>query len=506
MLRCAESNRERQTSQLVCSVRLVFAIVAVVVSGWCDAQEPEPIPAGKKPVAERPNIILIMADDLGWSDTGFQGNRTIHTPRLDELASRGMIFRRFYAASPVCSPTRGSCLTGRHPDRYRIPTANAGHLPAEEVTLAERLRDVGYVTGHFGKWHLGTMSPEYSGKGASRKPAENFMTPGMAGFDEWFSTEYAVATWDPYLPANAHGKFDPRSLYWENGTPIIDGISRGLVGCDSRIIVDRAIPFIRNAAKRNQPFFATIWFHAPHRPVIGGPEYLARYGGFPENQQHYFAVVTAMDHEVGRLVDQLRELKIDRTTMIWFCSDNGPEGNPGPTGRSQGSADPLRGRKRSLYEGGIRVPAFVVWPEYVAAGSETDVPAVTSDYLPTIMSLLGQTATGASGRPLDGMALDGVLKKGQLRRDHPICFRFGEASAVVDDRFKVVHHTRTVRHRSDNGKTPVAEWELYDLANDVGETTNVAERFPDEVQRLRTHLERWRNSVEESARDLTDER
>ena len=161
--------------------------------------------------ADKPNVILMMADDMGWGDTGYNGNRVIKTPNLDRMSREGIRFDRFYAGSSVCSPTRGSCLTGRHPYRYGVHTANQGHLRDEEICLAELLKEHGYATGHFGKWHLGTLTPDYSGKGPGRKPRENYSTPGMNGFDEWFSTEFAIATWDPYDPANSHlgnGRYD----------------------------------------------------------------------------------------------------------------------------------------------------------------------------------------------------------------------------------------------------------------------------------------------------------
>ena len=141
-------------------------------------------------IPENPNVILCMADDMGWGDAGYNGHPEIHTPYLDEMAAKGVVFERFYAGASVCSPTRGSCLTGRNPFRYGIYTANRGHLKQEEISLAEIFKQHGYSTGHFGKWHLGTLSADFSGKGPQRHPERNYMTPGMAGFDEWFSTEW----------------------------------------------------------------------------------------------------------------------------------------------------------------------------------------------------------------------------------------------------------------------------------------------------------------------------
>jgi arylsulfatase A-like enzyme len=250
-------------------------------------------------LAARPNIILCMADDMGWGDPGFNGNPIIKTPNLDAMAAAGLRLKRFYSAAPVCSPTRGSCLTGRHPYRYGIFFANVGHLRKEEVTLAEALKTQGYTTGHFGKWHLGTLTPDYSGKGARRKPRANYMTPAMSGFDEWFSTEFAVATWDPYDPAVFHGKkYDVRSLYWHNG----NNVTEKLEGDDSKIIMDRVLPFVRKAAKQKKPFFAVVWFHAPHAPVVAGPEYRKMYSRYSEDEQHYYGCITALDDQVGSVL------------------------------------------------------------------------------------------------------------------------------------------------------------------------------------------------------------
>lgn len=482
---------------LIVTVWRIALIVTVSVGGFMFA----PTAVGGEDRGGRigPNIVLMMADDLGWGDTGFNGHPVIKTPSLDEMAANGLVFRRFYAGSAVCSPTRGSCLTGRHPDRYGIPTANAGHLRPDEVSLAEVLGGVGYRTGHFGKWHLGTLSPEFSGKGKGRSPEKNHMTPGMAGFDEWFSTEYAVATWDPYDPAHVHDSRDPRALYWLNGSNIVDGEARGLTGDDSRIVMDRAIPFIEAAARGGEPFLAVIWFHTPHLPVIGGPEYRAMYSGQSDDEKHYFAVITALDEQVGRLRNRLRSLGVADETMIWFCSDNGPEGNPGPVGRSQGTAGPFRGRKRSLYEGGIRVPAILDWPEKVRGARTTDFPAVTSDYVPTILDSLGRPTSGSPKRPLDGISLVPLIEGRMSERPVPIAFRFGTQAALCDNRFKLVQNEGGSRPRSDNGTAPFAQWELYDLIADPCETNNVANRHPVVVDRMRATLSTWRESCKVEA-------
>jgi arylsulfatase A-like enzyme len=440
---------------------------------------------------QRPNIVLLMADDLGWGDPGFNGGTVIGTPNLDAMASAGLKFNRFYSAAPVCSPTRGSCLTGRHPFRYGVRFANGGHMKPEEITLPEILSEAGYATGHFGKWHLGTMTPEYSGQTA-REPEKHYATPGMNGFSEWFSTEFAVGTWDPYAVESLHpvlkGVVDTRALYWQNG----ENLQEPLTGDDSRIIMDKAIPFIEGAVAAERPFLSVIWFHAPHAPVVGGPEYRARYAEHPEEARHYYAAVAALDEQVGRLRARLRELKVAENTMVFFCSDNGPEGD-GPDERYMGSAGQFRGRKRSLFEGGVRVPGLLEWPGHVKAGSVSDYPAVTSDYLPTVLEVLGISLPDA--RPLDGISLLPVIRGELQERSAPIAFetlgkagsvetRESPATALIDNRYKLLTDF------SEGG----GEELLFDLRGDPGETNNLAASAPERVAAMKATLAAWRAS------------
>ena len=438
----------------------------------------------KSTETEKPNIILCMADDMGWGDPGFNGNKIIKTGNLDTMAKAGMRFSRFYSGAPVCSPTRGSCLTGRHPYRYGIFSANTGHILKKEITLAEALKTQGYTTGHFGKWHLGTLLPDYSGKGPGRKPEKNYMTPAMCGFDEWFSTEYAVATWDPYNPVLFHGKkkeYDVRALYWHNGK----NITEGLKGDDSKIIMDKAVPFIQKAVKDKKPFLAVIWFHAPHAPVVGGPKYRRIYSQYSEDEQHYYGCINALDEQVGRPRAQLRELGIADNTMLWFCSDNGPEGKDGQKGRYRGSAGPFRGRKRSLLEGGVRVPGLLEWPARIKAGWTTDIPCSTSDYFPTVMDILGFKMKGQP-EPVDGVSLLPLINGKMQRRPMPIGFESARQLSLTDNRYKI--------YSSDKGKT----YMLFDLLEDPGETYDLATKKPQVLQSMKKMLIKWRKSCQDS--------
>lgn len=441
---------------------------------------------------ERPNIVLMMADDLGWGDTAYNGHPHLQTPHLDAMARDGLRFERFYSGAPVCSPTRGSCLTGRHPFRYGVFSANVGHLPAEEVTLAELLRKLGYATGHFGKWHLGTLTKtvKESNRGGPRGVA-HYSPPWDNGFDVCFSSEAKVPTWDPMLKRQGAGgtwwdAVDDEADAVPYGTNYWTGdgqrVTENLRGDDSRIIMDRALPFVRDAVAGDKPFFAVIWFHAPHLPVVAGPKYTAMYPGVDKHTQHYWGCITALDEQVGRLRAELRELGVERNTLLWFASDNGPEGGDKDPGTTKG----LRGRKRSLFEGGVRVPGLCVWPARVKAGSETSIPASTCDYLPTILELLGIEQQDA--RPLDGVSLLTLLSGDMRERPRPIPFESAGQLALTGNRFKLIHQPQ----RGAGGEE--LNFMLFDLTADPGETADVAKEHAEVVARMKSMLLDWRES------------
>lgn len=464
-----------------------YVSAAIIMAFVCGA-------FGMARAAERkPNVILLMADDMGYGDPGFNGNAIIHTPHLDAMAKDGLRFTRFYDASPVCSPTRGSCVTGRHPYRYGIYWANVGHMKPPEITLAELLRRVGYTTGHFGKWHLGTLTKTvHDANRGGPRDTKDYSPPQLNGFDVCFSTESKVPTWDPMLePVHRKSKkltwdclrdgeasrpFGTR--YWnEKGEMIKDN----LTGDDSRVIMDRVIPFVEGAVKRKQPFFAVVWFHAPHLPVVAGPEYAKMYEKYDLYQRNYYGCITAMDDQVGRLRDKLKQLGVTDDTMIFFCSDNGPEGQ---AGSDPGTAGPYRGRKRSLYEGGVRVPGLWLWPGHVKPGTVTDYMASTSDYLPTILDAIGDKYP--DDRPLDGISLMPMLEGKITRRPAPICFESRKDRAITSRQYKLLSH--------NNGKT----YELYDLLADPAEQHDIAAAHADIVDRMSKPLDAWIASVQHS--------
>ena len=457
-------------------------------------------------MANHPNIVLLMCDDLGYGDVGFNGNEVIRTPHLDALAGESLRFTRFYAGGPVCSPTRGTCLTGRHYSRYGITHANQGRLPTQEVTLAGVCKQSGYRTGHFGKWHLGTLTRDQadSNRGGPEHP-EEFSPPWLHGFDVCFSTEAKVPTWNPMENPDELRDGTPRwgppgepfgTAYWDQtGSRVTDGLD----GDDSRAIVDRAEPFIRDAAAADEPFLAVVWFHAPHTPVVAGPEYRAMYADRCADEQHYYGCVTAMDEQIGRVRRVLGELGIADDTILWFCSDNGPEGGEdlARNGRCRGQTGGLRGRKRSLFEGGVGVPALCRWPGVTRGRAVTDVPCSTLDYLPTLSRHLGFAIP--DGRPIDGADIRPILAGASEERPTPLPYRFLEREAAMygsptfawmDGPWKFLTNLSADGH----------EDLLFHLGEDRGETTNRAGDQPQRVQRYRAEVKVFMDSCRASHR------
>ncbi len=435
-----------------------------------------------------PNIILCMADDMGWGDTGYNGHPKIKTPTLDEMSRTALRFDRWYAGAPVCSPTRGSCITGRHPYRYGIFFANVGHMKKQEITIAEALKPQGYTTGHFGKWHLGTLTTKIkdSNRGGPRHKKE-YSPPWKNGFDCCFSTEAKVPTFNPMINPKNGKPFGTH--YWTGPNQMVPPDK--LKGDDSKLIMDRALDFIQHATSTNQPFLAVIWFHSPHRPAVADAKHKNLYKDCTPIEQNYFGCITAMDEQISRLRTELRRLNIADNTMLWFCSDNGPEGpslQKGP-----GSAGPFRGRKRSLHEGGIRVPGLLEWPAVIKKNCITKTTCSTLDYYPTTLALLGYHYKGQP-EPIDGINLLPLIKGAvnsqkpdniyTPQRPVPICFESKKQLCIIGNRYKMYSYNK--------GKT----FEMYDLLNDIHEDHNIASQHPQLTNKMKTKLLEWKHSCE----------
>ena len=441
-----------------------------------------------------PNMVFLMTDDQGWGDVGYNGHPKIKTPHLDDMAKTGMRFDRFYAGGSVCSPTRASCMTGRSNWRVSIndpSRADEEHLPQEEITLPEALKEKGYATGHFGKWHLGGFDEKMA------KGPVHVMPPWKAGFDECFSTFNVLVTHDPYAKIGKHGI---EGLYWHNGRniPFEEGQKDPtLRGDDAAIVMNKAIPFIREQAKAKKPFLAVIWFHNVHTPLGKNPELMKQYADCSVKEQIYFSNITAVDTQVGALRKALRELGIADNTMVWFTSDNGPnlkEKKDVMYGEAQdgkftytplGSTGAYRGWKRYLYEGGILMPGILEWQGRIKKPFSTDIPAVTSDYFPTSLAAAGIPLP--DDREYDGINLLPLIDR-KMKERKGIGFHCRGMDAWIEKKYKII--------RISSKKEQKNPWELYDLLKDPYEENDLAKKFPGMVERMNQEFTVWATSVQ----------
>ena len=411
--------------------------------------------APEQPADPRPNFVLVMADDMGWGQTGYYNHPVLNTPELDAMAAAGLRFDRFYAGAPNCSPTRATVMTGRTNDRTGVEDHGFA-LRRQERTIARALDEAGYATGHFGKWHLNGLR----GPGVPIL-AEDAHNPGVFGFDRWLSVTNFFER-DPLMSR--------------------DGLFVQEEGDSSEVIVDEALRFIRRQVEQSNPFFAVIWYGTPHSPWIASEEDRAAFASLDENSQHHYGELAAMDRSIGTLRAGLRELQVERKTLLWFTSDNGglPRIEPETVGG-------LRGFKGSLYEGGIRVPAIIEWPEGIAGARITEFPAATMDIFPTISAIAGLPVEVAL-QPQDGIDLQALFESEQGRREKPIGFRHTGRIALIDNDLKIV------RNESDS-----ESYEVFDLAADPKETVDISAERPSDSARLREAVEAWNTSVEASA-------
>jgi arylsulfatase A-like enzyme len=402
--------------------------------------------------ADRPNIVLVMADDQGWGQVGYIGHPVLKTPQLDAMAAAGIRFNRFYAAGPVCSPTRASVLTGRTHNRTGVPS-HGHNLCLQEKTLPQALKRAGYATGHFGKWHLNGVRG--AGVPILKDDANH---PGRYGFDEWLSASNYFDR-DPLLSRN--GRFEE------------------FTGDSSVIVVAEALRFMKRQQAADKPFLAVIWYGSPHNPQKAVDQDRA---GLPEGTLgHHLGEIVGIDRSIGHLRKGLRELGIERDTLVWYCSDNGGlDLDPDAVGN-------LQGHKGSLFEGGIRVPGIIEWPGRVAP-AVTDFPASTMDILPTIVDLLRLPAESQLS-VRDGESIAELLRGKTPQRAHPIPFRFQKSAALIDGDYKLLGAPR------DGG----GQWRLYDLKQDPGETRDLSRKLPERFAEMMRAARSMLDSVEASA-------
>lgn len=458
--------------------------------------------------ADKPNIVLVMADDQGWGDMAYNGHRVLRTPNFDKAAATGLRFDRFYAAAPVCSPTRASVMTGRHPNRMGVFKWGYPMRP-QETTVAEALKSAGYTTAHFGKWHLGSVR--------SASPAN----PGRNGFDEWLS---------------APNFFDNNAILSRRGKAV------QTQGESSIVTVDAALEWMGQKAKGEQPFLAVVWFGSPHGPHRAAQRDRDLYQDLSPQLQNFYGEITGMDRAFGKLRDAIGKMGIRDNTILWYCSDNGAL-NVGSTGGH-------RGKKGSVYEGGLLVPAILEWPARIPRPRTTDVRCNTCDIYPTLLEIVG--AKIDKQPVVDGVSLVPLIDGRLEQRPRPMGFwdysapgistpsakwmgellkaqqqgndlephvssqnagkltkkysldKFPGHAAWISGDWKL-HRIEPGKGRgkgkkkkgksSGKGQGRAVRWELYNLAEDRKETSNVAAQHPDRVQQMKSQLNAWLKSV-----------
>jgi arylsulfatase A-like enzyme len=445
----------------------------------------------------KPNIILVMSDDQGWGDIGYNGHPFVETPATDAMAKDSFIFDRFYAGAPVCSPTRASVMTGRNPIRAKV-TNHGRYMRPQERTIAESLKAAGYTTGIFGKLHIGSGQPDTP------------CNPSGMGFDEWVIGLNFFDN-DPYLSRN--------------------GIVEQRKGKGTVIAMDEAISFLEKHKDGGSPMFSVVWFPSPHDPHVEVPDGPSLYDG--EKHAGYYREITLLDQQLGRLRAKLRDMGIADNTILWFCSDNGGLFHETAGGREQ---------KGSIYEGGLRVPGIIEWPARKLKG-RTAVPVSTCDMYPTLMAMAGVKMD--SPYPLDGVDVSGIIAGTEKARPNPIGFwhQFQDGQSTRSDQIlKAIMEKQQAgaplphdppRMRKDVDEFPQfpedtakghAAWndwpwklhringrkyELYNLAEDPEETTDRSQN-PEQKERLARmtgELNTWMVSVVRSinGKDYADE-
>ncbi|MBI1760945.1 MAG: sulfatase-like hydrolase/transferase [Acidobacteria bacterium] len=413
-----------------------------------------------------PNIVILLADDLGYGDLGCYGHPQIRTPYLDILAKEGLRLTSYYSGAPVCSPSRAALLTGRIPQRDGIgdwiPENSGIFLPKETATLAKELQRANYATAMMGKWHLNS-------KMDGSEP-----TPGEHGFQYWFATQN-----------NALPTHENPVNFFRNGQPV-----GPLKGYSSTLIVDEALEWLKQR-KADQPFFLYVPFHAPHELVASASTFFLEYAkGRSADEAQYFGNVAQLDYEIGRLLQMLDQLKVAENTLVIFASDNGPETlNRYKTAtRSYGTAGQLngkklRGMKLHLYEGGLRVPAILRWPAVIKPGRVSDAPVSAMDVMPTLRALVGLSEPEL---PLDGESIAALLQSEKHLRQRPIYWQYDQAIKSQTDKF-----LPKMALRAGDFKLLVASdfktVELYNVKLDPAETNELSAR---ELPRVRDMVEK----------------
>jgi len=399
---------------------------------------------------KKPNIVVVVADDMGWGDSATYGNELIQTPNMDKLAAQGVKLTQCYSACGVCSPSRSAILTGRTPYRngvWRHLSGNGpSHLRASEITYPELLKEVGYETCHVGKWHL--LSKQQFNQSEYPQPDDH-------GYDYWMATHN-----------NASPSHKNPNNFVRNGEPVGE-----LEGYSAQLVAGEAVHWLKDLHDPKKPFALTVWFHEPHSPIATDSRFQSLYKGH-ENSK-YMGNITQLDHALGMVMDALDEQGLSENTLLFFTSDNGPV--PAYGGTSGG----LRGNKRSDYEGGVRVPGLARWPGHIEPGSTSDVPVIGTDVFATVLDITGIPLP--TDRTIDGVSMIPALSGKQVERKIPMFWRTHVSSpndrvAMRIGDWKIV------------GDETLTKFQLFEVQKDWQEKNDLAAKMPEKTEEMKNIL------------------
>jgi arylsulfatase A-like enzyme len=444
--------------------------------------------AGTRESSPRPNIVFILADDLGWADLGCYGSDLHETPNIDRLARQGMRFTDAYAAAPVCSPTRASIMTGKYPARLHmtiwyessanpprnrklIPPVTQGNMPHEQVTIAEVLKEAGYFTAHVGKWHLGDAA-HY---------------PQTQGFDVNIGGTFWGAPKSFFYPYSGPSRWGGEYRY----VPHLEFGAEGEYLTDR--LTDEALRIMDKI--KGKPLFLNLCYHTVHTPIEGKTELVEYYrmkvkSGMNHQNYEYAAMVHSLDENVGRVLNKINELGIADNTIVVFFSDNGGYINKFNQ-KVVTNNYPLRCGKGSLYEGGVRDPLIICWPGVTKAGGVCSEPVSSIDFYPTFLGMTSLAGDSKHNSDMDGQSLVPLLKNPAAKLERQALYwhyphyypTTAPVSAIRQGKWKLLEYFE------DN------HIELYDLSNDIGEQNNLAEKMPEKAEELGKRLAAWRKTV-----------
>lgn len=397
-----------------------------------------------------PNIVVVMADDMGWGDSGTYGHELIQTPNMDKLAAEGVKFTQCYSACGVCSPSRSAILTGRTPYRNGVWRHLSGnheaHLRASEITYPELLKGIGYETCHVGKWHLLSL-PQFNNP--------EYPQPGDHGYDYWM-----------YSQNNAIPSHKNPNNFFRNGEAVGE-----LEGYSAPLVADEAVHWLKDIHDRTKPFALSVWFHEPHKPIATDIKFSDLYKGHKNST--YMGNISQMDYALGQVMAVLEEIGATENTLIFFTSDNGPVKSSG------GTTGGLRGGKRSDHEGGIRVPGLARWPGHIEPGTISDVPVVGTDIFATVLDMVGLPLP--TDRTIDGVSMVPAFAGNPVERNVPLFWRThvspaGDRVALRVGDWKLV------------GDDTMTKFQLYEIQKDWQEENDLATQMPEKTEEMKQIL------------------